>query len=95
MRPADEKQVRWRRPATFEMVQYTDGTGDLLMAVTRDIEGARITGNGSLQAPLTVEIAASTPVAIGVSGGKDSQAAALATVAYLPDWRWSPCFPQD
>jgi RecB family endonuclease NucS len=51
------KQIKWRAPATFEMVQYADGTGDLLMVTMKPVEGVEITGNGSLQAPLTIAVA--------------------------------------
>lgn len=50
------KSVKWQKRAEFIQYQYKDGTGDLLNATFRDVEGVEITGNGSLQAPLTVRV---------------------------------------
>jgi hypothetical protein len=51
-----DRKVNWSRAATFEMIQFSDGSGVLSGAVLKPCEGVRITGNGSLQAPLAVEI---------------------------------------
>lgn len=50
-----QKLVKWRRPAPFEMIQFDDDTGVLVNATFRPVNGVEIVGNGSLQAPLTVE----------------------------------------
>lgn len=51
-----EKTVKWRDRKTVTRIQYTDGTGDLCDVTMRDVEGVEITGNGTLQAPLTVRV---------------------------------------
>lgn len=53
---ATPRAVRWRRFATVDQIQYQDGGGDLCNVVTREPEGLRIVGNGTLQAPLSVEV---------------------------------------
>ena len=54
----ERKEIRWRRHATVEQVQYEDGTGDLCNLTYKEPEGLEIVGNGSLQAPLTVRVKA-------------------------------------
>lgn len=76
--------------AAFTQWRESDGTKAGLLALNEEgpkktefkVEGAI---GGSLQTTPDIELylAQHAPVAIGVSGGKDSDAAALATVAYL------------
>lgn len=52
-----ERTIKWRERATFEQIQYTDGSGDLCHATYAPQDGLSITGNGSLQAPLKAVVA--------------------------------------
>lgn len=48
------RAVKWRDHTTVERIQYEDGSGELCHVTYRDLAGLEVTGNGSLQAPLTV-----------------------------------------
>jgi hypothetical protein len=51
-----DKKLTWSRDATFKMMQFSDGSGVLCGAVLKANEGVKITGNGSAEAPLAIEI---------------------------------------
>jgi hypothetical protein len=82
-RGASPRRIAWRDRHTVTRIHYEDGGGDLCDVVYREPEGLKITGDGSLQAPLTVEIA---PHLALVRKG-DAFASIRAIFATYPGWR--------
>lgn len=51
-----ERKISFVSQPDFNAIHYEDGSGDLEFAVYREVEGVEITGNGTLQAPLTIKV---------------------------------------
>ena len=79
--PTGVRSVRYSRSALASRVDY-ERPMDMLVQL-RAKQPARLDRGVEVDATITALLAADAPVAIGVSGGKDSCAAAIATVEHL------------